>query len=455
MTRLNTVAVAMCVALLPCCDASAPNEDPASSAPPPSERPPVEAKTAPAKPKVRKAPKPRADDETAKLLKLIEAKIAFHATRGHKTKSWLDLATAADGHLSRARLTGDLDAFAQADALLTAAEKVKGSGRAAMVRIQYLMALHEFTAADALLVKYMAHPLRKARAHAAALGLRGDAAFQRGDYSAALAHWNAALAKERSPAALSRLATYHHQTGRSDEAKRLLAEAGKAAIKGQGMGRAMVRLQRGLVALDQGRPAEALTHYRRADAAFSGWFLVREHIAEALVETGKHDEALALYLDVLESNPDPAFMSAVADIHAARGDAATAAEWRARTARAFDARVAQYPQAMTGHALDYYLEHGTAEKALRLAEQNHSLRPGGEAKVKLVGALIRAGQTDRARARLEEALASPYDTAPLQATASVLYAKLGDGARAKKHADRAKALADGAMEAVAWLKAAQ
>jgi tetratricopeptide (TPR) repeat protein len=249
------------------------------------------------------------------------------------------------------------------------------------------------------------------------------------------------------------MAEYHHRTGQGAKAKSMLEEATKAVFKSPPMARALIRLRHGLLALHEGRPADALGHYRRADAIFSGWFLIREHMAKALAETGKVDEALAIYLEVIEFNADPAFMSAVADFYESRGDAEQVAQWRKKAAVAFDARVARYPQAMTGHALDYYLEHGAADKALRLAQQNHTLRPGGEAKVKLAAALIRTGNVQGARTRIEEALASPYDTAPLHATASVLYAKLGDEARAKKHADRANVLAKDAMSGVQWLAA--
>ncbi len=111
----------------------------------------------------------------------------------------------------------------------------------------------------------------------------------------------------------------------------------------------------------------------------------------------------------------------------------------------------RYPHAMTGHALDYYLEKGDVAKALELARKNHQVRPGGEAKVKLACALVLNAEFAEARSVIEAALASPFDPAQLHATASVIYGKSGDAAKAKKHADRANALAVGGMDGVAWL----
>jgi len=347
-----------------------------------------------------------------------------------------------------------LSAFDDADRLLAAAEAAaKGNAGPVMVRVAYLMAIHQFEAAHALLDPQGGSAAGKPKKSGAVLGYLGDVAFQRGQYAEALAHWTQASELGRSPGTLSRLAEYHHQTGRSDEAKRLLAEADERAIKAQPMIRAMIRVRQGLIALDQGKPAEALAHYRRAADIFSGWFLIREHIAEALAELGETKEALAIYRAVLKENPDPAFMSAVADLHAAQGAEAEARAWRTKTAQAYDARMKRYPHAMTGHALDYYLEKGDAAKALELARKNHQARPGGEAKVKLAGALVLNAEIAEARSVIEAALASPFDTAPLHATASVIYGKSGDATKAKKHAVRANALAVGGMDGVAWLTA--
>ena len=281
--------------------------------------------------------------------------------------------------------------------------------------------------------------------------MRGTIAFQTGKHGKALERLQAALAFRRTPSTLALLANYYANTGDAEKAKSLLEQAIKIPVPALGLGRAWIRLQRGLMDLAAGRPADALVYYRRAEAQLPGWYLVDEHIAEVLADTGKTEEALALYTKVIEKNPDPLFMVAISDLYETLGRKEDSASWAERARKAFDDRIQKYPSATAGHVLDYFIERGDPKRALDLAEENHQLRPGGEAKTLLAQAALRNGQTDKAKALVETVAKTPYSTATYHATAAIVFEKAGDKTAADAARKRAIVLAPTAMDDLAWL----
>ena len=87
-----------------------------------------------------------------------------------------------------------------------------------------------------------------------------------------------------------------------------------------------------------------------------------------------------------------------------------------------------------GHGLTHFLEHGTPEKALALAQQNYDVRPGGEAQIGLARAYLKAGQPSAAVELLERTLKTPYRSADLHDVARQAYAAVGraDAAAAQR-----------------------
>ena len=76
---------------------------------------------------------------------------------------------------------------------------------------------------------------------------------------------------------------------------------------------AWVELQRGLLDFDRRRDHEALAHYRVAERAYSGYWLIEEHIAEALDRLGRTAQAVEMYQRVIERTRNPEFVSALTD----------------------------------------------------------------------------------------------------------------------------------------------
>lgn len=205
-------------------------------------------------------------------------------------------------------------------------------------------------------------------------------------------------------------------------------------------------LQMGLMDLSRGRYEEALAHYQEADRRFDGWWLVHEHIAEVEVLLGHLDEAERRYRDVVERTNNPELIDALADLLEQRGHADEAATFRARADARFEEQLEQLPEAAYGHALEHFLEHGTPERALELAEANYRMRPGGEATVRLAQALLRSDRAADARARLEPLLATRYRTAELHATMARAARATGDEALAAEHEGLATAIDPHALD---------
>ena len=121
--------------------------------------------------------------------------------------------------------------------------------------------------------------------------LRADLALQQGRYAEALQGYESLNAEKRSWDALSRLAYYRLKTGQPETADELYRQAAELIPAKDMRSYAWVELQRGLVNLEYGHYAPALEHYRLAERAYSGYWLIEEHIAEVLHRLGRDNEA--------------------------------------------------------------------------------------------------------------------------------------------------------------------
>ena len=157
---------------------------------------------------------------------------------------------------------------------------------------------------------------------------------------------------------------------------------------------------------------EALALYRLASNALDGWWLIDEHIAEVLHLTGKTQEARKLYEDIVARTGNPEFMDALAAIEreAGRADAAKKLTQQARAI--YEKRLAAFPEAAAGHALDHFLQDAAdAKMALTLAQQNFATRSYGESAIALAKAWMLNGKADRAVPLIEAQLTKGWDSA--------------------------------------------
>lgn len=427
---------AACLALVAACGAPA---QPSAPAPVPAPAP-TKAAAPPAN-----SPGPAAPTRTAEFadeLAALDRTIAAVEQRaGAQPNGWLALERAAGLLLTRARLSGDYDDYARAEQLLQRAfEIARKGGGPSFTQIALDFTLHRLDRVAAELDRVAARAIKTPADERALADARAELAFQQGRYADALRGFEEALARDgESVTNLARLAQYRWKTGDFAAGEQLYRRA-LAELRGQpGETAAWLNLMLGLMDLDRGRYDDALAHYRDAERALRGYWLIDEHIAEILTLQGKTAEALALYDDIIARTDNPEFMDAAAEIHQAAGRDEEAKRLLARADAIYRAQLARYPEAAYGHALEHFLEFGDPAYAALLAEANHRTRPNAEAKISLARAYLKAGRVDAARAAIEQALATPWDTADLHAVAAEVYAAAGDPGRAA--AERAKAVA--------------
>jgi tetratricopeptide (TPR) repeat protein len=303
---------------------------------------------------------------------------------------------------TRASLTADFADFARAEQEIERALR-EPADELFLFRATLRVKLHRLAAAQ--------DDLRRLTRLAGAPYVRllgADIAMQEGRYGEARRAYGELLAEDRTWDHLARAAYFEWKTGHPERADALYAEAQDELTAKEMRSFAWVELQRGLLDLDRRRYADALAHYRRADRAYSGYWLVEEHIAEVLGLLGRMDEAVEIYERVIEKTRNPEYVSALGSLLAS-SDPAAAEELYHRADALFEERFARYPEAAAGHYVEHLLQRKQAgPKLLELAEMNQRLRPNAESKLLLAKACLKLGREARARALLAEVMATPW-----------------------------------------------
>ncbi len=348
-----------------------------------------------------------------------------------------DIAAAEPGRLvyaryARATLTGDFGDFARADEEVQRAF-AESTGAATwhdptgappeellLFRATLDFHLHRLAAAERAL-----GALDRLAGLSYARQLTADIALQEGRYEEASRAYQALLAEERSWDHLTRVAYFEWKTGHPKRADALYAEAQEDLTVKQMRSFAWVEVQRGLIDFDRGRYRDALAHYRRAERAYSGYWVIEEHIAQVLARLGRSEEAIALYRRVADETGNPEYVAALANLVAA-GDPAEAEALYGRADALFAERYALFPEAALGHYLQVLLSRRPiGPDLLPLAERNVALRPNADSKLLLAQVCATLGDTARARELVEEIEATPWRPAGLRELDRNLHARHG------------------------------
>lgn len=368
-----------------------------------------------------------------------------------RADNWLDLERAAMLYLQRARLTGDYDDYGRAeDALTRAFQRAPEGAGPLLTRASFNYAVHRVLRVEDDLRRVERWVVVSADQREAIASLRADVAYHSGNYADARRMYEDLLAQRRSVGRIVALAQLEWKTNRFDRAATLLDEAQRLADDEPDETRAWVRMVRGMMETDRGRWDEAAARFRDALRVRPGSWVLEEHLAELLAMMGRHEEARLMYADLVARTQDPEFMDQLADLEARRGQQAQAGALVARARTIYERRAARFPEATAGHAIEFFLKHDPP-RALALATIDRAARPGGEAQVRYARALVRNGRFAEAREVLDAVLRTPWNTADLHATASVVYAQLGDATRAAAERAAAAAIDPHAMDDVTEL----
>lgn len=154
---------------------------------------------------------------------------------------------------------------------------------------------------------------------------------------------------------LSRLAGVLCEAGGDDETADTVYAAAQDELSAKQMrAYAWLELQRGKLDLGRRRTTEAARHYERADRAYTGYWLVDEHMADLMAHLGRLEEAAGLLRRVVARVPRPTARQALGDVLLRLGR-------RHQAHAAYTAALAAYRESVeTGgvhylhHLVDYY-----------------------------------------------------------------------------------------------------
>ena len=267
--------------------------------------------------------------------------------------------------------------------------------------------------------------------------IRADLDFQHGHYQAAESGYLDVLQRERSWGALARLAHLRGRMGDATGADNLYQEAEDQLTAKEMRAYAWLEMQRGFLDFVRGRPGEAGLHYRRADAAYPGYWLVEEHIAELLGSEGSCEEAAAILERIVSTVDRPDLDQAIGELYELAGDSGCARHWEERALNAY-LQSAERGEHYHHHLVDYYadvVEDGA--NAVKWAYKDLQLRENFATQAALAWALYRDGQFGNAVCWIDRALASRVVDARLYFRAGEIYCAAGDKARGDELRERA------------------
>jgi tetratricopeptide (TPR) repeat protein len=262
--------------------------------------------------------------------------------------------------------------------------------------------------------------------------------FQRGRYEAARMGYLSAVEKNPSWDNLARLAYWQGKFGAPDLADALYRQAVEEISAKEMRAYAWVELQRGLLDLNRGRYDDAMGHYRRAGKAYSGYWLVDEHIAELLGATGKFDAAAALYESVVARAPLPELQQRLGDLYVFMGKPAQARPWHDKALAGYLDSAGRGEVNYYHHLAGFYADvRGDGAEAVKWAEKDIALRPNFATQDALAWALYRAGRFGEALDEVTKALSSGVKDAHLFFHAAMIHlaaGKIDEGKRLLKRA---------------------
>ena len=177
--------------------------------------------------------------------------------------------------------------------------------------------------------------------------IRADLDFQHGHLAKARHQYLAALERNRSWSALARLAYLHGKTGDPNGADQLYAEAEEELTAKEMRSFAWLEVQRGFLAFAQGCYSRARVHYKRAAAAYPGYWLVDEHIAELLGADSEYREAAAILERILSIADRADLRQAIGEIYELAAEPAMARRW-------YDSALTGYLQSAEQGEVHYY-----------------------------------------------------------------------------------------------------
>jgi tetratricopeptide (TPR) repeat protein len=268
--------------------------------------------------------------------------------------------------------------------------------------------------------------------------LQADIDLQEGRYNQARIGYEKAIEENRSWDNLARLAYFKGKMGEEAAAEQFYIEAEDEITAKEMRSYAWVELQRGLLDFAHGRYADTWAHYRRANQAYSGYWLVDEHMAELLGAEGKFGEAVSLYEKVIARVPKPELKQAIGEIYTLMGSSSIAEPW-------YEEALVDYLQSAERGQVHYYhhladfYSHvpGKADEAVHWARKDLELRPHFATEAALAWTLYRDAQISDALDLINQALSSGVKDAQIFYKAGMINLAAGRGNDGERYLEQA------------------
>jgi tetratricopeptide (TPR) repeat protein len=265
------------------------------------------------------------------------------------------------------------------------------------------------------------------------VALKAGIAFQQGAYSEAKKGYQSAIEKNPSWDNLARLAYWEAKFGDPDLADSLYRQAEEEISAKEMRSYAWVELERGLLEFNRGRYDKASAHYQQANKAYSGYWLVEEHIAELLAAERKFDEAAALYKKVVARAPRPEFQQALGDLFLFMGKEDLAKPWHDAALAAYLESAGRGEVQYYHHLVGFYADvRQNGAEAMKWARKDAELRPNFITQDGLAWALYRNGQFPAALDAMEKTLSSGVKDSHLFFHAAMIHLAAGQTGEGKR-----------------------
>jgi tetratricopeptide (TPR) repeat protein len=282
--------------------------------------------------------------------------------------------------------------------------------------------LHRFSDAETFL--HMDASLRRC---AQGRLVQCDVDLQRGRYASARAEVEFALGEDLSWDGLARLAHLTYVMGDIDAAERLYVRAQDELTAKQMRSYAWLEVQRGLMNLQRGRHDRAFASYERANAAYSGYWLVEERIAELMGARGQFDQAIAAYARLYATSAKPEWEHALGDLYGLSGEPRLANEWKTKALSHYLESASRGQVRYFHFLVDLCCElAGQGNAAVEWARKDEKIRSNYTTQGDLAWASYRNGEVHAALKWVNKALASGAVSARLFLQAACIYSAAGD-----------------------------
>lgn len=340
--------------------------------------------------------------------------------------AWRSLAAVA---VQRAAQVGDPAFYGIADRALERAEALEPEAAETAIGFGVLaLARHEFATA----LEHGRAALAELPNNSDALAVVVDAEIELGQYDDAATHVEAMLDRRPGVAALSRVSYLRELNGDVDGATAAMRAAATAATNPPDQ--ATIAALRGDLSMLRGDLDAADTLYGEASRLAPDLVTAGVGAARVRAATGDPDGAVADLEALVDRHPVPAAVALLADLQQLLGRDTAAADNR-ELARALTDLQSRNGQVVDLELAVFEADRGDdPQRAIALARDAHDARPNNVyAADALAWALARAGQIDRARPLVDDALRLGSVDPALRFRAAWVLAQAGEPAAARDH----------------------